>query len=229
MSRLVSTIAVCFAVILSTRAAAQAGQAEQGGAPFYEEFQDPPGAPPWPDIEQPNMDSMRPRVVLDLRASGQRSVRGGMVDLRLYGDGERMGVSVGATAAFVGGTEAKDLRYWLGDLNLCVLLASGDRGILRFEAGLAGALMRDVKLGGFDLALSGQLRILGPLGIEGAVRVVPFPFQSLDWHGALQLSLGRLDLRAGYRELRIDDGGWSGWRHRSDHQFGPFLGLGLRI
>ncbi|MBI5545083.1 MAG: hypothetical protein HY901_14425, partial [Deltaproteobacteria bacterium] len=102
-------------------------------------------------------------------------------------------------------------------------------GRLRLEAGVGVAFAPDMTATGPQLGVSGELRIIGPLGVEGAARVVPWPHRTLDWHAALQLSVGPVDLRAGVRQLYLDDAGLvDGVRH-TDSFLGPWLGFGIRL
>lgn len=196
-------------------------------APSREIFEDPPGKAGL-NLEEPTMRSMRPRLSSDLSLYGQRGGAGQAATARFRLDGRRLGVGMGLSVVMPDPAASRLPRLWLADLSLAWSLASGERGRLRIETGLVAAFLRDLTATGWGLALNGMTRVAGPLGVEGSVRLVPYPFRSLEALGSVTLAIGRFDLRVGVRHLWFEDGGYTECGHRAIRLLGPMLGLGLR-
>lgn len=106
---------------------------------------------------------------------------------------------------------------------------SGRSGRLRLEGGLAVLNWASLPPYGSasvaspDFGLSGQVALLGPLGVVGYARVAPWAHSTADFQLAAALRLGPVALSGGWRDLRAYGGSTA-----PDLRFaGPQFGLAL--
>jgi len=199
----------------------------------------PPPASETPDVEVPptaeeelrNLFTPAYSIRSELRLDGSAMKEGGSAGIRVIVEGLRLGFDAGFSGIIVNAVDGSGAVVSKGllDANFTVSPLTGERGRLRVEAGLGAIFLPCMSGAGPDLGVSGELRILGPFGVEGSVRTVPWPYRSLDWHAAVQMWLHHFDVRVGVRQVYIDDQGRvNGIRH-TDSSFGPWVGVGLRM
>ena len=205
--------------------------------PTYVAYEPPPPvyvpAPPPPPViveAPPSVAPARRSVDLDLRLDLQGFRSGGAAGGRLLLEGTSLGLDVGLTGIVARADDGTGELDGIGllDVSLTWAPVSGERGRLRIEGGLAMAFAPSMIAAAPQLGLSGEVRIVGPLGIEGSVRGVAWPYRSVDWHAALQLTFGVFNLRAGVRQVWLDDAGLVGTPH-TDNFLGPWVGVGVRL
>lgn len=171
-----------------------------------------------------------PDIKATLGAEGQGFTGGGSVGINGGLEGKRFGVNAQFTSIFLNadpGTIGSD-SIKLFNIYATYALIAHERGRLRVEGGLTSAFAPDLTVAGPGVGFSGIVKLLGPLGAEGAVHVTPFPYHQLDWNVGLALGLGPLGLRGGWRRIWLDDNGLvdAGVSHQ-DVFNGPYLGLAL--
>ena len=155
----------------------------------------------------------------------------GAVGINMSLEGERFGISGELSAIHIQGRDEFSTADDIQLLNIYGTYAviAAPRGRLRVEAGLTTAFAPDLVTAGPGIGLSGILGVLGPLGIEGAVHVTPFPYTQFDWSAGLAIGLGPVGIRGGWRRIWLDDRGLvDGIDHQSAFS-GPYLGLTLAI
>jgi hypothetical protein len=129
-----------------------------------------------------------------------------------------------------------DALGW-GTLNATWALLAGPAGRLRLELGgsmlsipatgsYAAARYGGTTVFGPDAGLSGELHLVGPLGLEAHGRVTPFPVPVVDAGLALALRGGPFAFTAGVRDLELSGTAARGPKARV---LGPELGLALRL
>jgi hypothetical protein len=165
----------------------------------------------------------------DLRLDGLGFPGGGSMGTRVIVEGQRIGFAGGFSGVFTQPESGSLVGRGLLDLHLAFAPISGERGRLRLELGLGALFSSCLNSAGPDVGLSGEVRLIGPFGLEGGVHGVFWPYSAVDWHAALQLSLGMYQIRAGARQVFIDDQGRvDGVRHTVS-LVGPWLGVGIRL
>ncbi|MGQ0503737.1 MAG: hypothetical protein ACT4TC_00300 [Myxococcaceae bacterium] len=186
--------------------------------------------PPYSQQQQ-EPDVGPPSVTAALGAEAQ-AVRGGAtLGLNFNLEGERLGVAVQFTGILIGtddGTSGFDsIKLFNGELTYAFLAT--DRVRVRVEGGLHSAFAPDLTAVGPGIGLSAGLHLAGPVGLEAAARVTPFPFRQLDASGALTVSVGVLGFKAGWRHILLDDAGLVDGVPNVDSFSGPFIGVALLL
>jgi hypothetical protein len=92
----------------------------------------------------------------------------------------------------------------LADASFRIRLELGGSMLSLPKTGAFAAMTRagDVAFGP-DVGISGQLGLVGPIGLEGHARVTPFPIPVVDARLAVALRGGPLALTAGWRGIRV--------------------------
>jgi hypothetical protein len=108
-------------------------------------------------------------------------------------------------------------------------IASHEHSRLRFEAGVMTAFTPNLSVLGPGGGVSLAVLVVGPLGLEGAIRGAPWPYRELDWNAGLTLELGPLGLHGGWRRIFLDDRGLVDGIRNQDSFTGPYLGLGVTL
>ncbi|HEY3451291.1 MAG TPA: hypothetical protein VGK67_33340 [Myxococcales bacterium] len=184
--------------------------------------------PPTAEEELRNASSPTFDIAGDLRLEGMRLDTGGAMGIRVLVEGKHFGFDGGFSGVFVRVPgDASLVANGLLDLQLTLAPLSGQRGRIRLEAGLGALFTPWVRAVGPDLGASGEVRLVGPLGVAGAVRAVLWPYRSLDWNAAIQLTFGETQLRFGVREVSVEVEGLAGGQKMSF--MGPWIGAGLRL
>ncbi|MGC4117991.1 MAG: hypothetical protein QM765_26265 [Myxococcales bacterium] len=164
----------------------------------------------------------------DLRLEGLHFRGGDALGVRILVEGEHFGFDGGFSGVFVQvPTGGALVANGILDLQLTFAPLSGSLGRIRLEAGIGAVFTPWVRAVGPDFGASGELSLLGPIGVAGAVRTVVWPYRSLDWNAAVQLSFGELQLRMGIRQLWVELEGLAGGQRQSFT--GPWVGVGLRL
>ncbi len=160
---------------------------------------------------------------------------GGAAGLTLGIEGERLGVHLGLDGLYPGaGTYGFDssTTYGFATAHLTAALVATDFARLRLELG--GSMLSypdagpDAGLSSFgpDVGLSGSVSLVGPLGVEGYVRVTPLPIPIVDVQGALALRFGPVALTGGWRDFSVRKSDQNSGRFAWS---GPQVGLGFRF
>ncbi len=190
-------------------------------------------------------DERAPTVSTRLLLTGAGTLhRGGYSGgLALGIEGERLGFEAGLDGFYPGrgyyGASSdgfdSSTTYALFSGHLTYAVLSSGRGRLRLEAGASVVSWPDLGPDagsvafGPDLGLSGELALLGPLGVEGYARATPYPVPVYDWRAALALRFGPASITAGWRELSVQRAS-SGSRNQTRFAHaGPQVGFGLRF
>jgi hypothetical protein len=187
-----------------------------------------PAPAPAPEPGQaPAAKAKTARLESWLGMTAHRNSAGPMVGFGLLTEGKRWGLTAGISGP-VGpeGTRGAPTRVGIAEARLTWSPVSGERGRLRLEAGVSSALSPRVASLGVDTGVSGELRLVGPLGIEGGVYVTRRPHQRKEARFAGTLEVGSLRLLGGIRRLEIEsavprlDG-------ERECYAAPFVGAGL--
>ncbi|HEX9290661.1 MAG TPA: hypothetical protein VF904_14140 [Anaeromyxobacteraceae bacterium] len=179
------------------------------------------------------------RITTRLMVEGGGTLRrgGGAAGLALGIEGERLGFHVGLDGFSPPGARSafdSSTIYGYATAHLTASLLSTDVARLRVELG--GSMLSWPDVGpdagatsfGPDVGVSGQLGLLGPVGVEGYARLTPIPTPIFDWQAALAFRFGPAALTAGWRELSVYKGSSSTNRSRFDFS-GPQAGLGFQF
>jgi hypothetical protein len=217
-----------------------------GYRPLYPRPAPPPspddGYDPAPDGEYvAAADPERATTRLSAVGAGMAGARdGGLGGLSLAIDGRDLGVNVSVDAIAIdgvtgpAGSSEHDAIGW-GSAHLTWSFAAQEAFRLRLELGASmlslpssGAFGGTTAAGkvafGPDVGISGQLGLVGPLGVEAHARITPYPIPVLDTRVAAVLRGGPLALTAGWRTVRIEGDGVDAPVARFE---GPEVGLAL--
>ncbi|MFZ5471701.1 MAG: hypothetical protein ACOZIN_19920 [Myxococcota bacterium] len=154
---------------------------------------------------------------------------GALLGAGLFFEGERVGLSASFSTLGVSADDGSGGVDGIGLLSahLTYALLAGERGRLRLELGADSAIAPDLVVMGPTLGTSAVLWLGGPLAVEGALMVTPFPYRQVDARVGVGLGFGPLGLRGGYRTLVLDDAGLVDGVAHVDVFGGPYLGLAL--
>jgi hypothetical protein len=205
---------------------------------YYPLYPHPPGAQA---EEERVAHGRQPHPASTLRLSGAEG--GGSVGGVALGiEGRRAGVHLAIDAVSpdrIDGAARLDNTEALGwgTFNATWALLTADAWRLRLEMGgamlaipsggsYAGARYAGTTVLGPDVGLSGHIGLVGPLGLEGHVRVAPFPVAVVDAGLGLALRGGPFAFTAGVRDVDIRG---SAARGPKAHVLGPELGLAARF
>ncbi|MCA2980837.1 MAG: hypothetical protein INH37_21420 [Myxococcaceae bacterium] len=152
-------------------------------------------------------------------------------------EGERLGVSILAQTIQ---TQLNQLSQLNAHLTFAFL--TGRYGRLRVELGADTLFARDLIVMAPTGGISGQLWIAGPVALEGAVFVTPWPIWQLDYRAGVVLGVDSIGIRAGFRSQTLEDRGIvsgvpedttgcqqlsnGNWSCR-DVVLGPYVGIGV--
>jgi hypothetical protein len=170
-----------------------------------------------------------PAVVATVGAQGQLVSGGGAIGVNLIIEGERLGVMADFNNLAVGDGSGNYDQTRTLDAHLTYALISDPHGRLRLEGGVDSAMLGSSILVGPGVGVSAGLGLLGPVGLEGALRVTPWPYHALDASAGLSLGLGPLGLRGGWRYTAIDGAGLANTPQQVNTFSGPYVGLALTI
>lgn len=190
-------------------------------------------APTYTVVEQPAPQQSGSDISASFSAGaallGSSSGTGSGFDLGAAFEGERLGFNLTWTGVYVpaddGSGGVDSIKLFNGMLTYSVL--SRPQGRLRLEAGGMSAWAPDLVVLGPGLGVSGVLGLVGPLGLDGSVRMTPFPFRQVDAQAGLTVGLGPLGFRGGFRGVYLDDAGIVDGVVHTDVFAGPYLGLEL--
>jgi hypothetical protein len=172
-----------------------------GYYPFY----------PRPEYEYP------PELVQQLTAraslGGGATIQGGAFAGGSFGvEGERLGFHFGLDELHASNgfdSFSSRSRYTHASAHLTVAAVATDVGRLRLDFGGSYLSWPDagpdagVTAIGPDVGISGQLGLVGPVGIEGYARLSPYPVVALDALAALAFHAGGFAMTVGWRDLSI--------------------------
>ncbi len=200
-----------------------------GYYPFYAAATPPP-APVAATATAPAAEvTPGPTATLGIDAHGHGL--GATVGVGMAIEGKRWGVNGNfATALYLmedgGGFDPEGTHIY--DVHLTYALVSGTHGRLRLEAGINGIVAPDLSVLGPDAGTSLALGLIGPVGFEAAAHVTPLPHRRYDYNLGLTLTLGHVGLRAGWKQMWLDDNGLlEEGVHHADTFRGPYFGVGF--
>jgi hypothetical protein len=155
-----------------------------------------------------------------------------VVGLGLQVDGERFGLGTRLNVfnlATDDGSTGRDSISLLA-LKPSVLLVAREDLRVHVSGGLDFAFAPDAIMIGPGLGTSAQLRLAGPLKLEGSANWTPLPFTQLSGEAGLALEFGPARLRGGYRFTYLNDQGRVDAGRENKEVFeGPYAGLALRL
>jgi hypothetical protein len=130
----------------------------------------------------------------------------------------------------VGGMGGPMESYGFSTGHFAYPILSGPTYRLRLQAGGSWLSVPTSSYGGstdsfgFDLGATGNLGLIGPLGLEGHARITPYPIQVVDLRAAVALRAGSFSLLGGYRFIDVAADSRTGPAARFE---GPEFGLGF--
>jgi hypothetical protein len=176
-------------------------------------------------------------VTATFGAQAQLVQGGAALGADLAVEGRRLGLVVDFNNMVLqspdGSVNSDTLR--LLNAHLTYALIADPHGRLRLEAGVDSAFTPTAVLVGPGVGMSAGLGLMGPLGVDAALRFTPWPYQALDGSAGLTLNFGPLGIRGGYRYTWINDAPITNItvpnpQSGSGVSFaGPYLGLALAI
>lgn len=198
-----------------------------------------PAPPPPAPGETPPVNRISTEIAITGGSTDQNIYRtstlppasGATVGFSVRVEGRELGVHASYDGVFTNRnmsySSSTVLDYFTAHLTLSFL--SGRSGRLRIEGGLAVLdwpglpVYAPFTTVGPEVGLSGQVSLLGPLGLVGHARVSPSPRMTTDLQLAAALRFGPVALSGGWRDLRADGGATA-----PDVRFaGPQFGLAL--
>lgn len=154
---------------------------------------------------------------------------GAGLDLGMLVEGERLGFVGAFTGLAISADDGSGATDSIKLLNgfMTYSLISRPEGRFRVEGGVMGAFAPDLIVAGPSLGFSGVMGLVGPLGMDGSIRMTAFPYRQVDAQAGLTLGIGQVGLRAGMRGIYLNDAGLLDGVVRSDTFVGPYGGLEL--
>ncbi|MGC4113146.1 MAG: hypothetical protein QM765_00395 [Myxococcales bacterium] len=198
----------------------------------------PPPMPPMPMVVTP-----APVVVINNPpAKKDDEPKLGRVIVGINGGGDLKEVAAGASLTVEGKRWGFNLNYGMTvfdadqdtrkielkmlDAHLVFAPIVGQRGRVRIEVGANGGYACGAWIVAPEVGLSGDVRILGPIGLSGFVRGSIWPYKRIDAFAGLMAQLSILRIELGWREMRLDVDFDNG-SHVGDRWGGPNLGLSM--
>lgn len=183
-------------------------------------------APPPAPVAQAAAEPDLSRTMLG--ANVQAHPDGAIVGATVVTEGKRLGLHLGASGVFARATDRsaglESLK--LVEAHLTYAPLSGSRGRVRLEGGASAAFGPTTAAIGPDVGLTGDLRLIGSLGVEGGARYAPLPHKRIETWAGLFLGLGALRVEGGWRSLWLDAKVLEGMQ-TVDCLRGPYLGATL--
>ncbi len=124
--------------------------------------------------------------------------------LSTFAENKRWGVNLGYLSRF------DDLKSgsWHGprllDAHLTFSPLSGQRGRVRLEGGVAGAMVPEYTLVGPSVGFSAELRVLWIFGVGLSGHITPFPFYRQELKQTVFAGIGPVRVEAGYRSTKME-------------------------
>jgi hypothetical protein len=191
-------------------------------------------------VPVPPPEPYRIATRLELRGAGQNGGGGATGGIDFFADGRHTGFHTSIEAVSlrsVTGHTALDTSSALGwgTMHLTWSFFATDAARLRLELGgsllsmpnsatFAGRPYAGAVVFGPNVGTSGHIRLIGPLGIEGHVRLMPVPVAVTDSSAALALRGGPIAISGGWRWVDVAG---SGTNAPQLHFSGPQIGLSL--
>ncbi len=146
-----------------------------------------------------------------LYTNGEHGATG---SLSLAVEGERLGFHANISGFTLGNNFRSDSTsaVAIGAAHLTYAIIAGDAWRLRLEMGGSMVSWPDTPYRqgplafGPDVGLSGNLGLIGPLGLQGHARITPYPNEVVDAGGALAVRLGPVAVTGGWRYLFVEGG-----------------------
>ncbi|MBI5542250.1 MAG: hypothetical protein HY901_00050 [Deltaproteobacteria bacterium] len=191
----------------------------------------PPAPPPAPVVRK-EPEPRLGRTMIGMIAQGNTDHAS--VGLGLTVEGRRWGFNLnGAGTVYGAGIGYNDTtgvtrraRFKLIDAHLVFAPFTGARGRVRVEAGAAAALADQAFMIGPDFGVSGDIRIVGPLGLLASAHGTFSPFSRYDVFGGVFAKLWVLRVEGGWRQMWLE-GDLENGQKVCDRWSGPYLGATL--
>jgi hypothetical protein len=193
------------------------------GPAWYGQYAYYPGAYDAPGV------AYEPPFVVTVGAQAQLVAQGATFGAAAAFEGARWGFNAQATGVFAQTADGSGLidTYKLFNGYLTYALLSDPRGRIRIEGGVATAFAPNLAVAGPSIGVSGVVGLIGPLGIEGQFHLTPVPYQEVDWSTDATVALGPVGLRAGWRQIYLNDEGYADGVVHQELFNGPFVGVGV--
>jgi len=173
----------------------------------------------------------RPSFVLGVESTFNRldSTFIGTGNLRI--DWERLGLNLEVSGIRIPWDETSGDTHPITLLNayLSYALVSTSRARLTIDGGAMSAFARDLRTIAPGIGFTGFARVVGPLGIEGAGHGAAYPYDELDVSAGLNLALGPIGVRTGWRRIWLNDRGLVDGVAHEEVFTGPYLGVTWRF
>jgi hypothetical protein len=112
------------------------------------------------------------------------------------------------------------------DAHLVFAPITGERGRARLEVGAVGAFEGKAFMLAPEIGISGDIRIIGPVGLLVSAHGAIWPYTRWDVYGGLFVKAWFLRVELGWREMRLN-GKLQDGTAVCDKWSGPFLGTTL--
>ena len=187
---------------------------------------------PSPEYYVPELQVYRPAPVTgSIGIEGQSTANGGVLSLTLAAEGQRWGFDTQFTSIWSPASDGVSPGNNINLLNLHATYAflSSSHFRLRVGAGVDSAYGQDVTFFAPGVALSGGVGLFGPFGLDFNAHLTPFVFGQVDTSVGLNLTLGPVAARVGWRRISLSEAGLFQRTINQDVFSGPYLGLALRF
>ncbi|HEY3447162.1 MAG TPA: hypothetical protein VGK67_12395 [Myxococcales bacterium] len=165
------------------------------------------------------------RFIIGVNGGGDTSEVAAGVGLTIEGKRWGFNLNYGMTV-FDANLQTRKIDLKLIDAHLVFAPIVGQRGRVRIEVGANAAYACGAFMIAPELGLSGDVRILGPLGISGYVRGSIWPYKRIDAFAGVMAQLSILRLELGWREMRLETTFDNG-KMVADRWGGPNLGVSV--
>lgn len=177
--------------------------------------------PPAKKDDEPKLS----RVIVGVNAGGDLEEIAAGASLTVEGKRWGFNLNYGMTV-FDKDADSQKIELKLLDAHLVFAPIVGQRGRVRIEVGANGGYACGAWIVAPEVGLSGDVRILGPIGLSGYARGSIWPYKRIDAFLGVMAQLSMVRIEAGWREMRLDVGFDNGSRV-SDRWGGPNLGLSM--
>ena len=170
-----------------------------------------------------------PALVVSVGAEAQANAQGGALGGSFALEGDRWGFNAQATGVLTGNSSGFVETTSLVNGYATYALLADPRGRIRIEGGVSSAFAQNLILVGPSFGFSGAVGIIGPFGLDAQIHGTPIPYRELDWSAGGTVAIGPVGLRAGWRQIYLNDMGFGGTGVHEDLFSGPYVGLGLSL
>ena len=177
--------------------------------------------PPAKRAEEPKLG----RVIVGVNGGGDVAQLAAGAGLTV--EGKRWGFNLNYNmTVFDADANTRQIDLKILDAHLVFAPIVGQRGRVRIEVGANAAYACGAYMIAPELGLSGDVRILGPIGLSGYVRGSLWPYKRIDAFAGVMAQLWALRLELGWREMRLETQFDNGSKV-ADRWGGPNLGVSM--